>query len=168
MANATTAQLSTIADAVLMRGLDDCVQACEVVSLCMEITGNSNSLAMRGIALQVIQYLLESDLMQAGDVANDGFKPWNLDHGNALAKIETVWPPEFRPSLGDVCWLRSTPYGDDRGTRAYQRAQHCETPSNYALERSVRGLAKGAAGAWESLAPAAPETGVPRPAQRGR
>ena len=30
---------------------------------------------------------------------------------------------------------------------------------NYALERSVRGLAKGAAGAWEMLAPAAPSTG---------
>ncbi len=40
--------------------------------------------------------------------------------------------------------------------------------SNYALERSVRGLAVGAAGAWEILAPAAPTTGVPRPAQRGR
>jgi hypothetical protein len=39
---------------------------------------------------------------------------------------------------------------------------------NYALERSVTGLAVGAAGAWESLAPAAPTTGVPRPAQRGR
>ena len=40
--------------------------------------------------------------------------------------------------------------------------------SNYALERSVRGLAKGAAGAWEMLAPAAPSMGPARPAQRGR
>jgi len=40
--------------------------------------------------------------------------------------------------------------------------------SNYALERSVKGLANGAASAWEILAPAAPRTGVPRPAQRGR
>jgi hypothetical protein len=39
---------------------------------------------------------------------------------------------------------------------------------SYALERAVRGLAVGAAGTWESLAPAAPTTGVPRPAQRGR
>jgi hypothetical protein len=41
-------------------------------------------------------------------------------------------------------------------------------PPNYALERSVNGSAVGAAGAWESLAPAAPTIGVPRPAQRGR
>jgi len=41
-------------------------------------------------------------------------------------------------------------------------------PSNYAFERSVRGWAVGAAGAWESLAPAAPASAVPRPAQRGR
>jgi hypothetical protein len=39
---------------------------------------------------------------------------------------------------------------------------------NYALERSVKGLAVGAAGAWEILAPAAPAIGVLRPAQRGR
>jgi hypothetical protein len=38
--------------------------------------------------------------------------------------------------------------------------------SNYALERGVGGLAVGAAGAWEILAPAAPTIGVPRPAQR--
>lgn len=32
----------------------------------------------------------------------------------------------------------------------------------------MRGLAQGGAGAWESLAPAAPSSGVLRPAQRGR
>jgi hypothetical protein len=41
-------------------------------------------------------------------------------------------------------------------------------PSNYALERSVKGLAVGAAGAREIVAPAAPSWAVPRPAQRGR
>ncbi len=39
---------------------------------------------------------------------------------------------------------------------------------NYALERSVRGLAKGAAGAGKIVAPAAPVKGLARPAQRGR
>ncbi len=40
--------------------------------------------------------------------------------------------------------------------------------SNYALERSVRGLAVGAAGARKIVAPAAPSSVVARPAQRGR
>ena len=40
--------------------------------------------------------------------------------------------------------------------------------SNYALERSVKGLAKGAAGAGKIFAPAAPGEGLARPAQRGR
>ena len=40
--------------------------------------------------------------------------------------------------------------------------------SNYALERSVKCSALGAAGAWEMLAPAAPSVGLARPAQRGR
>ena len=39
---------------------------------------------------------------------------------------------------------------------------------NHALERSVRGLARGAAGATESLAPATPGRGIARPAQRRR
>ncbi len=40
--------------------------------------------------------------------------------------------------------------------------------SNYALERSVRGLARGAAGTLEIVAPAARGRALPRPAQRGR
>ena len=39
---------------------------------------------------------------------------------------------------------------------------------NYALERSVTGLAVGAAGAREIIAPAAPSDCLARPAQRGR
>jgi hypothetical protein len=39
---------------------------------------------------------------------------------------------------------------------------------NYAFERSVIGLAKGAAGASEIVAPAAPGKRIARPAQRGR
>jgi hypothetical protein len=39
---------------------------------------------------------------------------------------------------------------------------------NYAVERSGTGLAKGAAGASESIAPAAPGMRLARPAQRGR
>jgi hypothetical protein len=40
--------------------------------------------------------------------------------------------------------------------------------SNYALERSVRGSAVGAAGALDILAPAAPSGRFTRAAQRGR
>ena len=39
---------------------------------------------------------------------------------------------------------------------------------SYALERTVKGLAVGAAAAWEMLAPAAPGNCLARPAQRGR
>jgi hypothetical protein len=39
---------------------------------------------------------------------------------------------------------------------------------NYALERSVKGLRLGAMGAPEILAPTAPGSGFPRPAQRER
>ena len=50
------------------------------------------------------------------------------------------------------------------------RQHHRDTgaPSNNALERSVSVWWVGATGAWESLAPAALASAVPRPAQRGR
>jgi hypothetical protein len=40
--------------------------------------------------------------------------------------------------------------------------------SNNALERTVKGLATGAAGARTTVAPTAPGSALPRPAQRGR
>ena len=48
------------------------------------------------------------------------------------------------------------------------RAVTNRRPSNYALERSVKSLAVGAAGAREHCAPAAPAAALPRPAQRKR
>lgn len=50
------------------------------------------------------------------------------------------------------------------------RQHHCDTgaPPNNALERSVRGLEKGAAGASDEFAPAALSPAMPRPARRGR
>jgi hypothetical protein len=41
-------------------------------------------------------------------------------------------------------------------------------PANYALERPVTSLARGAAGAFEDFAPAAPGLRFARAAQRGR
>ena len=41
-------------------------------------------------------------------------------------------------------------------------------PPNYALERSVKNRIKGAAGAFDILAPAAPAIAVAWTAQRGR
>jgi hypothetical protein len=52
--------------------------------------------------------------------------------------------------------------------RCQALSTRCQALSNYALERSVKGLAVGAAGAWDSLAPAAPDECLARPAQRGR
>ena len=40
--------------------------------------------------------------------------------------------------------------------------------SNYALERPVKSLRVGAAGARNNFTPAAPSAALPRPAQRGR
>ena len=66
-------------------------------------------------------------------------------------------------SLGCTWLLPSSAVGYSNADSAFPTMQ-----PNYALERSVRSLAIGAAGASESLAPEAPGSALPRPAQRGR
>jgi hypothetical protein len=114
----TPSQLSTIADDVLIEGLDDWIQASYVVSIAMEVTETSRPVEMRGVALQVLKSLLDSRLMEPGDLAESGFKPWNVALPLAIARIEAAWPPNFAPSLGDVCWLSNTAEGDARGKQA--------------------------------------------------
>ena len=58
---------------------------------------------------------------------------------------------------------RSLPSTEKRLHLVYEFAM----PNN-ALERSVKSIRVGAAGAWNYFAPAAPSWAFPRPAQRGR
>jgi len=62
--------------------------------------------------------MLESQLMEPGDVTANGFKPWEVALPLAIAQIEAAWPPNFAPTLGEVCWLSNIAQGDPRGNQA--------------------------------------------------
>jgi hypothetical protein len=84
------------------------------------VIGGTRAAEMRDVALQVMRVLLESRLMEPGDLTESGFKPWGTATPDALARIETAWPHGFAPSLGDVCWLSNTTQGDARGKQALE------------------------------------------------
>lgn len=101
---------------LLIRGLDDWIQAAEVASV-VRTTGHTTSAdAVRDRSLELIRRMLHDDLFVVGDVkAGVGFVPWTATPDVALQRIESEWRalPDG-PDLGEVCWLNLTPKGRTR------------------------------------------------------
>lgn len=100
-------------DEVLKRGLDDWIQAAEVVSVVRSSGGETSEARMREVALEVIAAVLRRGLMKAGDVTKDGFVEWNMMPDESLERITAGWNALAKsPELGEVCWLSNTSLGD--------------------------------------------------------
>jgi hypothetical protein len=110
---------------VLRRGLDDWIQAAEVVSVAISIGGASTEVDQRTLSLEIIRNVVENRLMTVGDVTGDGFHGWDLSEHDALVRIEREWLAlGRRPNLGEICWLSNTEAGDD-----FARAVHEMSPT---------------------------------------
>jgi hypothetical protein len=98
---------------LLIRGLDDWIQAVEVASVSMDVGGAQSHGEVRDLSLRVIRKLLDEGFAEPGDVyEQEGFVPWQLAVDDAMQRIATTWPagPEG-PGLGEVCWLNLTRSG---------------------------------------------------------
>ena len=116
-------------DDLLMRGADDLIQAAEVASIAMQVGGASTPDEMRVLSLQVIREVLAQRLMEIGDAVGVGshptyvyaqveFQTWGLSCEAAMARVEREWKALGRnPNLGEICWLRSTKQGKERGEK---------------------------------------------------
>lgn len=62
-------------------------------------------------------------LMVAGDVADDGFRRWDLGTRDALARIADEWFRRADPGIhvGEVVRLDNTPAGDEIDRAALER-----------------------------------------------
>jgi hypothetical protein len=68
---------------------------------------------VRRKALAVIKDLLEEGLIEAGTFHKMIYNPINLSVDETIRFIEEEWDALRRsPSLGDVCWFRATPKGE--------------------------------------------------------
>ncbi len=107
--------MDALLNKILMRGADDWVMACEVVSVAKAEGGASTEAEIRDLSIRLIRQLIKRGLVEIGDVTETGFRPWNLPVEEAMMRVERDWRMLQRsPSLGDVCWLQNTPEGDSR------------------------------------------------------
>ena len=105
--------VGAIVEEVLLHGLDDWVQAADIVGLIVEAGVPCRSDGIWPLYRSVISVVLSEGLMDIGDVSEDGFKSWKLDSDAALSKLDTEWARlDGLPDLGEVCWLSNTEAGD--------------------------------------------------------
>jgi len=99
-------------DEVLVRGLDDWIQAAEVASIARTHGGAKGDDEMRRTSLEVVEELLRGNLAQIGEVSGAGFQSWDLSQVAALTKVEADWRVGLNaPALGELFWLNLTEHG---------------------------------------------------------
>lgn len=106
-------------DELLVRGLDDWIDAAEVSWVSRAVGGARGEQEIRNLALRIVEELLDQDLMAVGMVTETGFVPWTIPANEVLEKIKKEWSvlPEG-PGLGEICWLTLTEKGARRAERA--------------------------------------------------
>jgi hypothetical protein len=110
-------------DDLLIRGLDDWIQASEVASVTRIIGGKNSDETVRDLSIQLIRTLLESGFVEVGMVEKQkGFIPWKVSVDDAMQRIERDWfSRPTGPGLGEVCWLNLTEKGESQAKRLWSR-----------------------------------------------
>jgi hypothetical protein len=108
---------------ILVRGLDDWIQAAEVASVSRATGGAQSDEASRDLSLKLIRKLLEDGLAEPGMVDEQaGFLPWRVPVDAAMQKIEGGWVTKpAGPELGEICWLNLTESGRAEAQRLWSK-----------------------------------------------
>lgn len=115
--------LQACIDDLLVRGLDDWIQAAEVASVSRTTGGAQSDEASRELSFRLIRKLLEDGLAVPGMVdEQEGFLPWGIPLNAAMKRIESSWSTEpGGPGLGEVCWLNLTEEGHAQAQGLWSR-----------------------------------------------
>ena len=92
----------------------DPIQALEVSSGAIRVTGRPYSEELRELSLSAIRALIRRGLAFAGEVDRQGkFTPWRGTQDDWINRIETEWRQlgSESPFLGEICWLGPTEAG---------------------------------------------------------
>lgn len=102
-------------NAVLIEGTGDWVYLAGVVRT-VELINGGSATEVRQWTLQIIRSLMESGLIEVGDLTKDGFRKWLTPIGDSVSRVEREWNTLGRPpSLGEICWLQNTAKGNALG-----------------------------------------------------
>ena len=101
---------------LLLRGLDDWIDAAEVAWVAKSIGGGESYETILDLSLWSIRALLDESLAEVGMVTREhGFVAWDTPPADSMARIEAEWRTKPRgPDLGEVCWLSLTEAGRAR------------------------------------------------------
>lgn len=105
---------------ILLRAREDWVSLGEARYL-VGLTSSGGPPELRELTLSAIESLVSDGLVELGDLQPQ-FERWGVDDATALRRVRDGWAVpgvELRP--GDVCWLATTPAGDDLAEQLRQR-----------------------------------------------
>lgn len=98
---------------ILERGLDDWLDFVDVADAIRVVEGVEREAAEEQ-AIEVIEDLVRAGLIEVGSVAKgQGFLSWGISVEETMTRIrQEIAALGRQPSLGDVCWISTTPAGD--------------------------------------------------------
>ena len=115
--------VSKCVDELLHAGLEDFIQAAEVVSIAYDVGRAATAWEARDLALRMVREVLMAGQMEIGDLKKEGFIAWDLEPDEALTRVEQEWSPPYLPALGEFFWLHNTKLGDVHGGHVERHAE---------------------------------------------
>ncbi|WP_329485033.1 hypothetical protein OG618_00295 [Kitasatospora sp. NBC_01246] len=96
---------------VLIEGLDDWVPIDQLIWAARE---GAEGRAWKEFFVELLKFLLESDLIQIGELAEDGFLPWKggVDEV-AQVVVDDLESLSWEPKLGSRAWIANTESGNE-------------------------------------------------------
>jgi hypothetical protein len=122
-----------IADELLLRGLDDWVDASEVAFVVARQLSLPAPAAdpreVLDVALAVLRTLLDEGFVEIGEVTDGGFFAWETSTDDSIARVHGAWDATLPngPGLGEVFWIANTGKGDARAQRRPQGRERLES-----------------------------------------
>lgn len=118
----TTWDERTLIEDVLASGVDDWLDLSLIIQIARRV-GVEDPVATRAIAIGLVAEVVMSGLVEAGEVTDDGFRPWDMTRDAALGRIIEQWLAYGvgPPTPGAICWLAVTAEGEARGTEVLRR-----------------------------------------------
>jgi hypothetical protein len=99
---------------MLIHGSDDWVQAAEVVSIITSLNLAEDDSEIKKVFFTAVGQVLESGVMEIGDLSDDGFQAWPENPNKVMEKLNKRWDALNRlPKLWELCWLCNTQKGNE-------------------------------------------------------
>ncbi len=96
---------------VLIEGLDDWVPIDQLVWAAREAVEDS---PWKELFTELLKFLLESDLIQIGELAEDGFAQWKGDVDEVVQLVvDDLERLSWEPKLGSRAWIANTESGNE-------------------------------------------------------